>query len=172
MKKLIFSTLITTMSIFSLNAQEGLLAGGHFGAPIGDASDFFNFNYGANVSYLYPIMDGLHLGANVGLDFYSGKDISHTMYKMNGMSLLSIAASGQYDFSDQFYAAGNLGYALSLNNNYNGGFYIEPKGGWQNDWMQVYVFYKNISADSKRSTINNIRLSNISTFGVGANYKF
>lgn len=172
MKKLIFSTLLTAMSVFTLNAQEGLLGGGHFGAPIGNASDFFNFNYGANVSYLYPVMDGIHVGGKVGLDFYSGKNVPNTMYKMNGMSLLSLSASGQYDFTDQFYAGGDLGFALSLNNNYKGGFYIEPKGGWQNDWIQVYVFYKNISAKSKRHTSDDIKLSSISTFGVGANYKF
>src|SRR5690625_5892125 len=101
MKKLIFSTLLTAMSVFTLNAQEGLLGGGHFGAPIGNASDFFNFNYGANVSYLYPVMDGIHVGGKVGLDFYSGKNVHNTMYKMNLMSLLSFIAYSAYDLLDQ-----------------------------------------------------------------------
>src|SRR5690625_2772504 len=105
------------MRLFTLNVQEVLLGGGHFGAPIGNASDFFNFNYGANVSYLYPVMDGIHVGGKVGLDFYSGKNVPNTMYKMKGMRLLSLSASGQYDFTDQFYAGGDLGFALSLNNN-------------------------------------------------------
>jgi len=171
MKKLLLSAFIAVLGLGWANAQEGLKAGAHVGVPVGDVSDYFGFNFGAEVSYLYPVMENLHVGGTAGVDLFSGKEITNTGTKFKGLTLLPIAASAQYDFLDQFFAGVDLGYALSLSKDYNGGFFFQPKGGWQNEYFQAFVFVKGISAKMDVAPIYS-DFSNITTVGVGAAYKF
>lgn len=176
MKKLIFSAALAVIGLVSVNAQEGLKASGHIGATIGDAADVFGLNFGADVSYLYPVMENFHVGGKIGFDIFSGKDIPDSNSKYKGLTLIPIAASAQYDFTEQFFAGADLGYALSLNNDYNGGFYFMPKGGWQNEYFQVFGFLKGISSKIDRDldlADETVRgFSNAMAIGVGAAYKF
>jgi hypothetical protein len=176
MKKLFLSACLGLIGLVGVNAQEGLKAEVTVGATIGDASDVFGINYGAAASYLYPVMEDLHVGAKVGLDIFSGKDIMNTNVKLKNMTLIPITASAQYDIMDQFFAGVDLGYALSLNNDYNGGFYFMPKGGWQNEFIQVFAYLKGISSkiDKGLNPVNDIdpKFNNTMGLGVGFAYKF
>lgn len=172
MKKLILSAFVATMGLMTANAQEGLKAGAHVGIPAGSSTDYFGVNFGAEVSYLYPVMENLHVGGTAGVDLFSGKEITGTGTKIKGLTMLPIAASAQYDFLEQFFAGIDIGYALSLNKDYNGGFYFQPKGGWQNEYFQAFVFLKGISSGVDVATPYYSDFSNIMTVGVGAAYKF
>lgn len=171
MKKLILSAFIAALGLGAVNAQEGLKAGGHLGVPVGDATDYFGVNFGAEVSYLYPVMENFHVGGIAGVDLFSGKEITNTGTKIKGLTLVPIAASAQYDFLDQFFAAVDLGYALSLSKDYDGGIFLQPKGGWQNEYFQAFVFIKRVSMGLDVTPIHR-DLSSITTIGVGAAYKF
>ncbi len=171
MKKLILSAFVAMMGLMTANAQEGLKAGAHIGVPVGDASDYYGVNFGAEVSYLYPVMENLHVGGTAGIDLFSGKEITDTGTKFKGLTLLPIAASAQYDFLEQFFAGIDLGYALSLSKDFNGGFFFQPKGGWQNEYFQAFVFIKAISAGLDVDPIYS-DFSSLTTIGVGAAYKF
>lgn len=176
MKKLLLSAILGLAGLVGVNAQEGFKAEVTVGATIGDASDAFGINYGAAASYLYPVMEGLHVGGKVGLDVFSGKDIMNTNVKLKNMTLIPITASAQYDITEQFFAGVDLGYALSLNNDYNGGFYFMPKGGWQNEYIQVFAYLKGISSkiDSGLGQFETVdsRFNNTMGLGIGAAYKF
>ncbi len=180
MKKLIFSVALAVIGMVSINAQEGFKAEVTLGATIGDASDAFGINYGAAASYLVPVMDNLHVGGKVGLDIFNGKDIDvigfDSNFKVKNMTLIPITASAQYDFAEQFFGGVDLGYALSLNNDYNGGFYFMPKAGWQNEYIQVFGYLKGMSSkidkdlDPGSDLVKNF--NNTMGIGIGAAYKF
>lgn len=169
--------MVAVCGLTMANAQEGIKAEVTVGATIGDAADVFGINYGAAASYLYPVMDNLHVGGKVGIDIFSGKDVGMgSNFKAKNMTLIPITASAQFDFADQFFAGADLGYALSLNNDYNGGFYFMPKGGWQNDEFQVFAYLKGLSSkidrdlDTGNELVNGF--SNTMGIGIGAAYKF
>lgn len=185
MKKLIFSAALAVIGLVSVNAQEGLKAELTIGATIGDASEAFGFNYGGAVSYLYPVMEKLHVGGKVGLDIFNGKNIDSVIIngeevnsnlKAQNMTLIPITASAQYDFLDQFFGGVDLGYALSLNNDYDGGFYFMPKAGWQNEYFQVFGYLKGVSSKIDRNVTTGTTWSkdfnNTMGIGLGAAYKF
>lgn len=171
MKKLLLTSCLFLATLFTVQAQEGLKASGYIGIPTGDASDYFGVNFGANVSYLYPVMENIHLGGMAGLDIFTGKDKPGTVDKRAGHNLVPIAVSGQYDFLNQLFAGLDLGYAFNLSKKYEGGFLFQPKGGWQDEFFQIFVFYKGISSGVKKSTDIG-KFSNLSTFGIGGAYKF
>ena len=172
MKKLIFTAALAVLGLGSVNAQEGLKAGAHIGVPVGDATDYFGVNFGAEVSYLYPVMESLHIGGIAGVELFPGKEITGTGTKLKGLTLVPIAASAQYDFMEQFFGAVDLGYAFSLNKDYNGGFYFQPKGGWQNEYFQAFAFVKIISSEVDVPSPVYSNYSAITTIGVGGAYKF
>lgn len=168
MKKLILT--VFAGAVFSTAAaQEGFTAGGHVGFQTGDASSVYGFNLGADLSYLVPVIDNLWLGGLTGLDFFTGKDAGHgTRYKT--LTMLPVAGSARYDVADEFYVGLDLGFAVGVSSHSKTGFLFQPKGGWQSDDIQAYVFVKNISTKNKGNFTK--RYKGITTIGVGAAYKF
>lgn len=172
MKKLVLSMVMAIFGLGMASAQEGLKAGAHIGIPVGNASDYFGVNFGAEVSYLFPVMENLHVGGTAGVDLYSGKELTGTGTKLKGLTLLPIGASAQFDFLDQFFAGLDLGYALSLSKDYDGGFFFQPKGGWQNDDFQAFIFIKGISSGVDVIDPVYSDFSTLTTIGIGGAYKF
>ena len=172
MKKLILSATMAMMGLMTANAQEGFKVGAHVGIPVGDVTDYLGVNFGAEASYLYPVMENLHVGGTAGLDIFTGKDEPGTIYKTKNLTILPIAASAQYDFLEQFFCAVDLGYALSLSKGYDGGFYFQPKAGWQNEDFQAFVFVKSFGSGIDADEVPHRNFSGITTVGVGGAYKF
>src|SRR5690606_8313079 len=106
-----------------------LKAGAHIGVPVGDATDYFGVNFGAEVSYLYPVMESLHIGGIAGVELFPGKEITGTGTKLKGLTLVPIAESAQYDFMEQFVGAVAVGDAVSLDKDVNRGVNYHAKGG-------------------------------------------
>lgn len=171
MKKWFFCLCLVLTGLATIHAQEGLKGGGYIGVPTGNATDYFGLNYGVSASYHYPVFENLHLGAVAGLDFFSGKDISGTNTKNKGLALVPIGVSGQFNLSSQFFAMVDLGFAMSLSKDYKGGFFFQPKGGYQDEYFQVFFFIKNISSELDRAT-DFKNFNSITSFGVGGAYKF
>ncbi|MDD3457899.1 MAG: hypothetical protein PHO74_00220 [Weeksellaceae bacterium] len=171
MKKMILSVVLTIASLSALNAQEGLKGGAYLGIPSGNSTDYFGLNYGVFAAFHYPVFENLHLGATAGVDFFSGKDVPGTNQKFKGFTVLPIGVSGQFNLSDEFFATVDLGFALSLSKDYTGGFFFQPKGGWQNEFVQVFFFIKNISSELDTATEFK-NFSSITSIGVGGAYKF
>ena len=184
MKKLILSAFVAVLSLTAVKAQEGIKVEATIGATIGDASEAFGINYGVGASYLYPVMDNFHVGGKVGLDIFNGKKLDaiivdgvqvNSNLKAQNMTLIPITVSAQYDITEEFFGAADLGYALSLNNDYNGGFYFMPKAGWQNEYIQVFGYLKGVSSKIDKSvqdTAWSKNFNNAMGVGIGAAYKF
>lgn len=171
MRKLILAMVFATVGLGGLSAQEGLKAGAYAGVPSGGSTDYFGMNYGVFGAFHYPVFENLHLGAVAGLDFYSGKDIPGENKKYKGFTVMPVGVSGQFNLSDTFFATVDLGFALSLSKDYKGGFFFQPKGGWQNEYVQVFVFFKNLSSELKTAT--KLRgFDSITSIGVGGAYRF
>ncbi|MFA5620975.1 MAG: hypothetical protein WDA08_11785 [Weeksellaceae bacterium] len=171
MKKLFLSVFAMILGLGAVKAQEGLMAGGHVGFPVGNASEYFGFNIGADVYYYFDIMPDLRLGGMAGLDMYNGKDIPNSGTKIKGLTLMPIALSGQYEVTPEFFAGLDVGIALSLSKDYKGGFLVQPKGGWQNEYFQAFVFFKSISSSHDVAPVFK-SFSSITTIGIGGAYKF
>lgn len=164
MRKIILSVL----AVFAFGAAQaqdgGFKAGVHLGLPMGDAGDIYSFNFGLDVAYMWAISDDFQAGVTTGYSYFSGKeiDLGGLSFKVNG-AFIPVAASGQYSFSDNFFGGADLGYAVYAGDgDGDGGFYYQPKVGYQTEKFEIYASYKGISADG----------STISTVGLGFNYKF
>ncbi|SIQ87668.1 outer membrane insertion C-terminal signal [Chryseobacterium sp. RU37D] len=188
MKKII---LIAAMAVFGWsfgqkklsNSRAGLKAGIHLGIPVGDASDVSDDNIGLDVSYLWNVTKNLDLGIATGFDLFIGKfgqiytidvnqlgsipgtsyneHIEYTSY-YEDIGYIPIAATAKYNFSKNWFAGLDLGYAISTSSRTDGGFYYNPKAGYQLPKWEFLAFYKGVADNGL----------NISSIGIGVNYKF
>ena len=166
MKKIILSALAIFAVGFASaqDADGGFQVGIHAGIPMGDAGDVYSANFGADVAYMFPIADSFLLGVTTGYSYYAGKafDTGFGEVKVNG-AFIPVAAAAHYSLNESWFLGADLGYALySGDGDGDGGFYYQPKVGYQTEKMEFFVGYKGISADG----------ASISSVGVGAAYKF
>jgi hypothetical protein len=173
MKKLLLSAIAIAAFSAAATAQEngGLKAGIHIGAPMGDAADVYSLNFGTDVTYTFNVAEKLAVGATTGYSYFSGKEVSYSdgmfslSYKINS-AFIPVAATGQYSITDNIFAGADLGYAFSVGDDIeggdSGGFYYQPKAGYQHEFFEVYAAYKGISIDG----------GTVSSLNLGFNYKF
>lgn len=157
MKKVLVVFAIVLGGMLSTNAQGTFRIGAHLGLPVGDASDYSNFTYGLDASYLWPITDMFSAGAATGYSSYSGKD-DYINY-----SFIPLAATGRANFAETWFGALDLGYAIATDSDTDGGFFYQPKVGWSDGKVDVFVFYQGISIKDASSDLN--------AFGVGGAFK-
>ena len=77
-------------------------------------------------------------------DFYNG--IDNTSRDGDGATFIPIAASAKFNFTDRFFAGLDLGYAIAISNDTNGGLYVRPRVGMSLPMVDVYLFYKGINS--------------------------
>ncbi|MBD1432338.1 hypothetical protein H8B06_05835 [Sphingobacterium sp. DN00404] len=162
MKK--FILFFVTLGFFGLaKAQEGggLRIGAHGGLPVGNASDVWSFNFGADVSYLFEVAPRFHAGLTSGYTHYLGKDrqISSTLtVRISDLRLIPIAATGRFQITPDFFFAGDIGYGIFVGDigldDVGGSFYYQPKVGYSAPKFDLYAGYKAISVDGKVGSIN------------------
>jgi len=174
MKKILLSVAAVMAFGFAAQAQDGsFTAGIHVGAPIGDAGDVSSFNFGVDVAYLWNVADDFKVGATTGYTHFLGKDIDETIItpagpmtfsaKVKDFGFIPVAATAKYSLTESFFVGADLGYAIYAGSgDGDGGFYYQPKVGYQMETIDVFASYKGISQDGVT----------ISTVGVGAAYKF
>ncbi|MEP6929501.1 MAG: hypothetical protein ABI850_05790 [Flavobacterium sp.] len=156
MKKILFTAaFLFGFSLVSQAQNEGFHLGGHVGLPLSDASDFSSVNVGADANYLFGISDNFALGVATGYSAFLGKDDFDTY------SFIPVAVSARANYSDSIFYAADVGYAVALDSDTDGGLYYQGKLGWTNSTLDIFAFYKGISADS----------SNISSVGLGVAVK-
>ena len=166
MKKHLLTAAIFIAGLTNLNAQSGnFKTGAHVGIPVSSiASDFYNVNLGVDIAYLWNLSDRLQLGATSGLSYYIGKNdykIWINGYEFEGevenRSIIPLAGTLKYYFSDLFFAGGDLGYAFFLNGTSDtGSFYFQPKAGVNLKATELYLSYKGLSKGGE--TIGTINL--------------
>lgn len=165
MKKIILSV-VAILTFGFANAQDsegGFKIGAHAGIPMGDAGDIYSANFGADVAYMFPIDDSLLLGVTTGYSYYSGKafDTGFGEVKVNG-AFIPVAGAAHYSLNDSWFLGADLGYALySGDGDGDGGFYYQPKIGYQTGSMEFFVGYKGIAVSG----------TSVSSVGAGVAFK-
>ena len=164
MKKLVLVALVAIFSFGSINAQGSFNGGLHIGIPSGDVSDFASLNIGVDLSYLFEVSDGFDAGITTGYTHFIGKEKTFDFGGEGSITVdaedfgfIPIAGTARYGFSDQIFGAVDLGYGISTNGG-TGGFYYQPKVGYNGETIDVFAFYKGISRDG----------ATVGSFGVGA----
>ncbi|RXR20408.1 hypothetical protein EQG63_00295 [Flavobacterium amnicola] len=160
MKKL----LLTAAAVFTFgfaNAQEGgFKVGINAGMPIGTSGDIYSFTGGVDAAYLWNVGDKFNAGVTTGYAYYSGKEFFGV--KVNG-GFIPVAGTAQYSVTDNLFAGADLGYGLYAGDgNGDGGFYYQPKFGYQTEKIELYAGYKGVSVTG----------GSIASVNLGFNYKF
>lgn len=144
--------LIATFVAFSLgvNAQEGLRAGINLALPVGDASDASGFSIGIDALYHWAVTEEFTAGIATGFTNAFGKTIDTQVgsFEVPDVQFLPLAASGRYSASDAFRVGIDLGYAIGISENNDGGFYYRPIAGYAvSENTEVNLSYTGISLD-------------------------
>ncbi len=157
MKKIIL-TLAVVLAFGFANAQEGKFKlGAHLGIPMGDIKDYSSFNFGVDAAYVWKVADSFSAGATTGYTNYAGKS------GYDSIGYIPVAATAQYSLSESMFLGADLGYAIYVGSGSgDGGFYYQPKVGYQAEKFEVYAGYKGISVTG----------GTFSSINLGFNYKF
>lgn len=120
------------MSFACMQAQGRFAAGGHLGLAVVDAVDLATFAIALDLAYILEIDDNFSAGSTVGYSHSFGDEIDTGLgsIEIEDVQFLPIGGRAQYDFSDQFLARAELGYALGINDGKDGGFYYSPQVGY------------------------------------------
>lgn len=149
MKKLV---LIGCLALFgiSVQAQNEFRAGAHLGLPVGDAGDFATFAIAVDLGYLFEISDEIQVGPTIGYSHSFGDSIDTIIGQIDvdDAQFIPIAASGHYNFTEEFWFGLDLGYAIGLNDGNDGGFYYSPKVAYGvADAIDIVAAFRGISVD-------------------------
>ncbi len=152
---------LAIMSVSSVNAQEGVLNGGlNIGIPTGDANDFYGLTLGAELNYMFPVAEGFTLGPSVQYSHFFGKDVDvfgGESIEVSDASFLPISGAARFNVSEKFILGANLGYAIGLSDDLDGGFYYRPVVGYKiGNTTQLNLSYSGITNDG--IDVNNISL--------------
>ncbi|MFN3942027.1 MAG: hypothetical protein ACK4K1_05265 [Flavobacterium sp.] len=159
MKKLLFAA-FAVLAFGAVNAQ-GFKGGVHVGLPIGSSGDFYSFNAGVDVAYLWEVADNFSAGVTTGYTMFFGKtvDFGFGSEKVPSAGLLPIAGTASYKVADNIFLGADLGYALGVSNASGGDIYYQPKVGYAAEKFDAYVGYKGLG-------------SAFSAISLGASFKF
>ena len=173
MKKVLLTAAFAVAGMVGVSAQTSGVEGTvHVGIPVGNASDISSFNVGADLAYLHPISSNFKLGGKVGYDHFVGKDIklnNQTVYTVEDFGFIPLAATAKYEFSNNLFIGGDLGYAIATKSDMDGGLFWQPKFGYSGVNFDVYAGYKGIA------TSNNYGFDkkfNADAVSLGFAYKF
>ncbi len=140
MKKLILCAAIAAFGFTNVSAQEGFTIGAHIGMPVGDFEDISNFNFGADVSYLWSVGEGFGVGVASGYTNFSPDND-----EFDSFGFIPVAGTARYSLSDSWFIGADLGYAIATEG--DGGIYYQPKVGFKTESLDIFAFYKGISSD-------------------------
>lgn len=145
--------LVLVLSVFLMiglsnsYAQSNFRYGANVGIPVGDA-DFYDLNIGADLAYIFEVSEGLGVGPMLGYTNFSTGGFS--------ASLMPVAATGRYGLVDAFFVGADLGYGISLEDGWDGGFFYRPKVGYEFGTIVGLVSYSGIIVDG--GTLSSINL--------------
>lgn len=182
MKKLFLTAAVAVCGLGILNAQDsGFEAGAYVGIPVADVGDGASLNIGATVAYYFEVGEGFKVGGLLGYDHFIGKDEEFD----TGMGVVTldavdagfipIAASAKYNFTENFFAGADLGYAIGITDGAgDGGFLYRPRVGYSTSMVDIYAFYKGISYKYEVVAfgVNASTTATAGSVGVGASFKF
>ena len=160
------------LATFTINAQDGATSSSKAGIKVGvfaslptggeDAVDYYSFGVGLDAKYLFVVSDDFNVGFATGYTNYFSKDLDIvTVFgvipvEVPDAQFIPLAAAAQYMIADKFSAGLDIGYALGVNEDNDGGFYYRPGFSYGvSDSIEIGLSYSGISANNETfSTLN------------------
>lgn len=168
MKKIILSA-VAVMAFGFANAQDAQFKiGVHAGLPMGDIKDGYSVNLGVDGAYLWNVADQFKAGVTTGYTTYLGKTETIDLggfgtmeLKNEAIGFIPVAGTAQYSLTDNLFIGADLGYAILVQGEGDGGVLYQPKIGYQTEKIELYAGYKGISVEGATA----------SSFNIGLNFK-
>ncbi|AVR46794.1 hypothetical protein C7S20_16850 [Christiangramia fulva] len=149
MKKSVFLAVVAVMTMGLANAQKGNFSVGVSGAvPTGEIKEFTTFNLGADAAYRFNLGQKVQVGALAAYSQFfgdSGED-EFGSWEVEDIQFLPLAASARVNVK-RFFAGGDLGYAVGINEGNKGGLYYKPHVGVNFGKLGVLGSYSGINRD-------------------------
>jgi len=167
----------------------GFKVGANIGLPLQDAGDVSSFNIGADIAWLWEIADNLEIGGLTGYthffgdgsyNYYDGygkaaaKSIDGVVAHYKDAGFIPVAATARYYFSDRKMFAGlDLGYAINITGDADGGLYVRPKFGYNMGKINLIGSFQRVGGGVKyHDGLNTLSVSGYSSINVGAEIAF
>lgn len=158
---------IAVFGFTSVQAQEGgAKLGLSAGIPIGDSGDASSFGVAFDAAYLFTVADSFQVGPAVGYHHYFSKEYEGpfgTTIEPDDFQFVPVAGSARFDLDGLFFGA-DLGYALGINDDFDGGFYYRPKVGYNLGPVALILSYTGISTSETVITVGDLEVTNSGTF--------
>ncbi|MCO4821990.1 MAG: outer membrane beta-barrel protein [Flavobacteriaceae bacterium] len=149
MKKICLSVLVLTFLWTSdSNAQSGLSIGGGVTIPIGEATNFSSVGFMLDVNYLFEISESVDVGLASGFVNVFGKEEKRALITIDhdDFKYIPLAAAARVTLTNNMVVGVDLGYAIAVSDNWDGGFSYRPIFGYNfSDKFQVNTSYTGIS---------------------------
>ncbi|TYB72617.1 outer membrane beta-barrel protein [Bizionia gelidisalsuginis] len=163
MKKIILCAAVAVFGFLSVSAQGQFKVGANIGLPVGDFSDFYSLSAGLDVAYLVDVSDQFKVGAATGFMNVFGEDLETTFGEFTvtaeaeDAQFVPLAAAARFMASDNFYVGADLGYAIAVDSEGEGGLYYRPRVGYNfTEMIGVNLSYTGISNDG--NSLNSVGL--------------
>lgn len=148
MKNSILFFMFFAFGLSSAFAQGDLKLGVNGGIPVGDAEEFTNFQLGADVAYMFNLVETFEVGPMIGYSHYfgdSGTD-GDLSFEVEDVQFIPLAVTGRVRLLN-FFAGTDLGYAIGINDGNDGGFYYRPHLGYELGLFGLLISYSGTSSD-------------------------
>ena len=160
MKKLVLAIILGTfLCTYNIQAQteqvaidsysqNGLNIGGGIFFPMYNASEVSSFGFYLDVNYLFEVGNGVTLGLASGFAQAFGKEERLPLITIDhdDFQYIPIAFAARYTLPSRIVFGGDIGYAIGVSDNWDGGFYYRPMFGFNlNEKLQVNTSFTGIS---------------------------
>ena len=151
MKRLTTIMLLTVGSITAYAQNDMFSIGLHEGTTVGDYSDAYSVNTGLDISYLRSLSDKFYVGAVASFTNYFSESFSENgqSVELDDRQMLPLAGSiriSPFNFRSVLVGV-DVGYAVSLDDRDDGGFYASPRLTYLLSNWQLYGGYRLIALD-------------------------
>ena len=163
MKKFILLMVLAVMGFTSSYGQGNFRLGVNAGLPIGDAADYTTFQLGTDLANMVNLAGVASVGPMIGYSHFfgdSGAEVGGVTWDADDVQFVPIAASSRFTFLSLALGL-DLGYALALNKDSDGGLYYRPQVGFTIGPVGLIASYQGISQDG----------SSISSLNLGVEFK-
>ena len=166
MKKLLLVSVFTIIGFTVLNAQGQFRAGVSGGLPIGDAGDLATFAIAVDLGYLFELSETIEAGPVAGYSHSFGDDVTEgpITVEVDDIQFMPIGAGGRFNVSDNFSIGADVGYAIGISDDNDGGFYYAPRATYYAG-QSVYIVaaYRGVTVDNGSWDIISLGIE----FGIG-----
>lgn len=155
MKKHIVLLSFLFLAVFSMQAQQkqGVKFEGALALPVDDNLVETTFGLGADLSFLFNVVESFQVGPSAGFYNYFGKGSTLPPALGGGTAsdvlIAPLAVSSRYYVIKELFVGVDLGYGLRLDKDFEdeSGFYYKPKIGFSFGPISTLLSYSSVTGE-------------------------